>query len=107
MLLSSSPSARLDPAEHRPLWLGAATFDRGVGVSHYTGQVTHHVDADVDAERDLLLRDLEKSGRLVRGYRVPGFGRPTHGRNGGCDRYFTDGMVAVAVLAPEEVAEKR
>ena len=29
----------------RPVWLGAATFDDGVGVSHYTGQITHHVGA--------------------------------------------------------------
>ena len=100
-------SARLDPAEERPLWLGAATFDRSVGVSRYTGQVTHHIDADVDAERDLILRDLDRAGRLARGYKVPGFGKPTRGRNGGGDRYFTDGMVAVAVLAPEEVAENR
>src|SRR6202000_2676120 len=32
----------------RPVWLGAATYDRGVGISHYTGQVTHHIGADID-----------------------------------------------------------
>ena len=37
-----------------PVWLGSATFDRSVGVSHYTGQVTHHIAPDIDAERDLL-----------------------------------------------------
>ena len=26
--------------EKRPVWLGDATFDRGVGVSHYTGAIT-------------------------------------------------------------------
>jgi hypothetical protein len=97
-------SERSDPKEDRPVWVGAATFDRSVGVSRYTGQVTHHIDADVDGERDLVLRDLYKSGRLERGYKVPGFGKPTRGRNGGGDRYFTDGMVAVAVLAPGQAA---
>ena len=29
--------------EERPVWLGAVTFDRSVGLSHYTGQVTHHI----------------------------------------------------------------
>jgi hypothetical protein len=29
-------------AEQRPVWLGSAIFDRGVGVSHDTGQITHH-----------------------------------------------------------------
>ena len=37
-----------------PVWLGAATFDDKVGVSHYTGQITHHMAPDIDAERDLL-----------------------------------------------------
>ncbi len=29
--------------EKRPVWLGAVTYDRGVGVSHYTGAITHHI----------------------------------------------------------------
>jgi hypothetical protein len=39
--------------EGRPVWLGDATFDRSVGVSEYTGAVTH-IGADIDAERALL-----------------------------------------------------
>ena len=27
--------------EQRPVWLGAVTFDKGVGVSHFTGAITH------------------------------------------------------------------
>ena len=38
----------------------------GVGVSHYTGAVTHHIDADIDAEREFLATDLEAAG-MVRG----------------------------------------
>ena len=34
------------------------TFDRRVGLSHDTGQVTHHIAPDIDAERDGLMRDL-------------------------------------------------
>ena len=30
----------------RPLWLGAATFDRSVGISHTTGGITHHIAPD-------------------------------------------------------------
>ena len=37
--------------EKRPVWLGAATQDRSVGVSEYTGAVTHHISPDLDAER--------------------------------------------------------
>ena len=42
----------------RPLWFGAATFDRSVGLSHTTGEVTHHIGPDVDAERDRLAKQL-------------------------------------------------
>src|SRR5262245_10099692 len=39
----------------RPAWFGAATFDERVGLSHTTGEITHHIGPDVDAERDKLL----------------------------------------------------
>jgi hypothetical protein len=35
--------------ENRDVWLGAMTFDDRVGLSHSTGQNTHHVAPDVDA----------------------------------------------------------
>jgi hypothetical protein len=82
----------------RPLWLGAATYDAGVGVSHDTGQITHHIGPDIDAERDRLMNDLENADWVADRYRVAGIGPTTDGRNGGGDRYFTDGMMDVAVL---------
>lgn len=84
----------------RPRWLGAATFDRSVGFSHRTGQITHHIDADVDAERDKVMTDLRQAGQLLRRGQMPGIGPTRTGRNGGGDRYFTDGNLAVGVLAP-------
>lgn len=82
----------------RPRWLGAATFDRSVGVSRRTGQVTHHIDADVDAERDKVLGDLRRAGQLLDSAWAPGLGPTRAGSNGGGDRYFTDGNLAVGVL---------
>ena len=84
-----------------PLWLGGATYDRGVGVSHYTGQVTHHIDADIDAERDLLIGDLSGAGRVDALYQVAGVGPTLYARNGGGDRYFTDGEISIARLTPD------
>jgi hypothetical protein len=84
--------------EGRPVWLGAATFDRGVGISHYTAQVTHHVAPDIDAERNLLTDDL-KSAKVVEAiYEVSGIGPTLNGRNGGGDPYRTDGEVKVSRL---------
>jgi hypothetical protein len=81
-----------------PLWLGAVSYDRGVGLSHDTGQITHHIGPDIDAERDLLIGDLEAAGQLASHYEVPGVGATTTGRNGGGDPYFTDGMATIGVL---------
>ncbi len=82
----------------RPFWLGGATYDAGVGISHFTGQVTHHIGADIDAERDLLSADLAAAGKAAQAYKVSGVGPTLDGRNGGGDRYFTDGDVQVAEL---------
>src|ERR1700755_1338573 len=49
-------------ASGRPVWLGSITFDRGVGLSHDTGQVTHHIGPNIDAERRLLMEDLGGAG---------------------------------------------
>ena len=49
--------------EGRAVWLGAATFDRGVGFSRDDARVTHHIAPDIDADRDLLTADLEGCAR--------------------------------------------
>jgi hypothetical protein len=82
----------------RPLWLGAATFDRGVGLSHRTGQITHHIGPDVDAERDRVIADLKRAGQLRTVFQVTGVGPKWRGRNGGGDPYFTDGELDVGML---------
>ncbi|CDM55786.1 putative conserved protein [Rhizobium favelukesii] len=85
-------------ADGRPLWLGSASFDRGVGFSHDTGQITHHIAPDVDADRDLIIADLQKAGQLSSTYEIPGIGAPKTGRNGGGDPYFSDGKAMIGVL---------
>lgn len=88
----------------RHLWLGAATFDRGVGFSHDTWQITHHIDPDIDAERDKVIADLRQAERLADLHYAPGIGATQHGRNGGGDPYFTDGRMATGILASEPAA---
>jgi hypothetical protein len=84
--------------EKRPVWLGAATMDRGVGVSHYTGAITHHIDADIDLERKIWAGDLEAAGMVTAKYQVTGIGPTLAGRNGGGDLYYTDGEVWILRL---------
>lgn len=82
----------------RPVWLGAATYDRGVGLSRYTGQVTHHIGPDIDAERDLLMHDLTAAGMLDAVFQISGVGPTLFGRNGGGDPYYTDGEIDIGSL---------
>jgi hypothetical protein len=82
-----------------PLWLGAATFDERVEISRTTGGVTHKIAAEVDRERNKLVRDTAGSGVLDGYYWVDRFHLQREGRNGGGDRYVTDGRLAVGVLA--------
>lgn len=84
--------------EGRPVWLGSVTFDRGVGLSHDTGQVTHHIGPDIDAERDLLMRDLRNAEMVQSFFQISGTGPTLLGRNGEGDRYYTDGEIDVANL---------
>ena len=91
--------------EERPVWLGAATFDKGVGISHFTGAITHHIDADIDTERELLATDLETAGVVTAKYQVTGIGLTLTGRNGGGDLYYTDGEVWILRLV--EACQKK
>jgi hypothetical protein len=84
--------------EGRPIWLGSVTFDRGVGLSHYTGQVTHHIAPDIDAERDGLTGDLKAAKVVEAIYEVSGIGPTLNGRNGEGDPYYTDGEIEISRL---------
>lgn len=90
-------TAETDP-EGRSLWLGSASFDRGVGLSHDTGAITHHIAPDIDAERAFLIGDLTRAGVLASTVEIDGVGATQNGRNGEGDRYFTDGKAVVGLL---------
>ena len=78
-------------------WLGAASFDRGVGLSLFTLQVTHHIGANVDAERDAAGRLLVAGGAKPAGVENNRITPGPH-RNGGGDPYRTDGRISVYTL---------
>jgi hypothetical protein len=81
----------------REVWFGSVTFDERVGLSHTTGQVTHHIGPDLDAERDRLMAGLQQAGVTQEVYWVDGF-QQLQGKNGGGDPWHTDGRLAVALL---------
>ena len=80
------------------VWIGAASFDLRVGVSRFTGEVMHHIDPAVDRERERLVSDLQRAGAAARISHLEKFRAAGSGRNGGGDRYFTDGALKIVVL---------
>src|SRR6266851_397185 len=93
--------------DSRPVWLGSVTFDRGVGLSHDTGQVTHHIGPDIDADRDLLMRDLREAGMVEAFFQISGIGPTLLARNGEGDPYYTDGEIDCARLVLDGVKQTK
>ena len=88
-------------ADGRPVWLGSGTYDKSVGLSHVNGKITHHIAADVDAERDRIVSDLNAAKRLISDYFVKGTDPIKDARNGGGDHYHTDGQIHFAAIADQ------
>jgi hypothetical protein len=49
----------------QPLWVGAATHDMGLERDQRNGKLTHHIDPNVDDERDFVSRSLTESGYVT------------------------------------------
>jgi len=79
-------------------WLAAATYDRAVGLSVLTLQVTHKIDADIDIERDYVVDDVRWANEAAELEIWPDFFTSYHDKNGGGDRVVTDGALHVLDL---------
>lgn len=77
--------------------VGAATFDRRVGLSLFTFQITHKIASRIDTERDEVVAALNSSGGSV--HVVRDFSTGYHSRNGGGDAIETDGDLPIVTLA--------
>lgn len=86
------------PGGNRTDWLGAATYDKHVGLSLFTGQITHKINADVDKERDFVVDTMQASGLVKSTKIVEHFTTSYHARNGGGDRIHTDGALPFMTL---------
>lgn len=93
------------PGGFQVQWLAAATYDRAVGISLFTLQVTHRVDADIDIERDYVIDTVryvvpEASLRVVKDY-----SSAFTTRNGGGDVVRTDGSLPILDLTSLQAPE--
>jgi hypothetical protein len=86
-------------------WLAAATYDKAVGISLFTLQVTHRVDADIDIERDYVIDTVryvepKASLRVIKEY-----SSAFTTRNGGGDVVRTDGSLPILDLTRIQARE--
>ena len=79
-------------------WLAAATYDRAVGLSVLTLQVTHKIDADIDIERNYVVDDVRWANETAELQIWPDVFTSYHDKNGGGDRVVTDGALHVLDL---------
>lgn len=90
-----APRGWVLPGGHRVRWLGAATYDRSVGFSRFTWQVTHKIDENTDVERDYVVDTLLHADREIPVGVIKDYSTSYHHRNGGGDPLRTDGHLPV------------
>ena len=89
------PDGWLLPGGRRVDWLAAGTFDTRVGLSLFTLQVTHKIDANTDVERDHIVATVTAGDPRVTVDVIRDFSTGYHARNGGGDSIRTDGDLPV------------
>lgn len=89
------PEGWLLPGGRRVDWLAAGTFDTSVGLSLFTLQVTHRIDADTDVERDHIVSSIRDADSRVVVDVISDFATGYHARNGGGDSIRTDGDLPI------------
>lgn len=85
-------------ARRSTLWVGAASRDVGLGIIRHNAQITHMIHPDTNAERDLIVKDLKKTG-LVKKVRTEKIGEPYRLTNRVLTGYLhADGKMTICEL---------
>lgn len=90
-----TPQGWVLPGGQRVDWLAAGTYDRSVGLSAFTGQITHKIDADIDIERDYIIDTVRFADPQIPVRMIDDFSTAYHHRNGGGDQVHTDGHLPI------------
>ncbi|MEK0155100.1 LssY C-terminal domain-containing protein [Arthrobacter oryzae] len=85
-------------------WLAAGTYDRSVGFSLFTLQVTHKIDERTDDERDHIVTSMSDAEPSAAVRVIRDFSTGYHTRNGGGDEIATDGDLPIVDLRATPVA---
>ena len=86
------------PGGREAHWLAAGSYDRSVGLSLFTLQVTHKIAPQTDAERDHVVATVQRAVPTASVSVIRDFSTGYHARNGGGDSIATDGDLPVIDL---------
>ena len=82
-------------------WVGAGTYDKSVGLSLFTFQITHKIADRTDEERDFIIQTLRAANAVDSVHVIQHFSSGYHHRNGGGDAIRTDGHLPIIDLRPQ------
>ncbi|HTZ89888.1 MAG TPA: LssY C-terminal domain-containing protein [Alloacidobacterium sp.] len=87
-----------ETVDGKPLWVGSATHDNGFEKDQRNGNVTHHIDPNIDAERDFIEQSFADAGTITgAAYVTPANPLKTAlTATGG--RFHSDGRIVVMAL---------
>ena len=109
------PEGWMLPGGYAADWLAAGTYDKSVGFSLFTFQITHKIEADTDIERDFVVSTVTRASPNATVRVIKDFSTGYHSRNGGGDLIETDGdlpildltAVPAEVLAEDDQSDSR
>jgi hypothetical protein len=90
-----APEGWMLPGGYPVGWLAAGTYDRSVGLSLFTLQITHKIEANTDLERDYIMTTITSGNPEVAVEVIRDFSTGYHSRNGGGDLIQTDGDLPI------------
>jgi hypothetical protein len=98
------PEDWLLPGGYSVDWLAGGTYDKSVGLSLFTLQVTHKIEEHTDIERDYIVDTVTTATPEVVVEVIKNFSTGYHSRNGGGDLIITDGDLPIIDVSRVEVA---
>ena len=97
------PEGWMLPGGYTVDWLAAGTYDKSVGLSLFTLQVTHKIEENTDIERDYIVQTVGAATPEVAVEVIEDFSTGYHSRNGGGDSIITDGDLPIIDVRRVEV----
>lgn len=87
-----------ETVDGKPLWVGSATHDNGFEKDQRNGSVTHHIDPNVDQERDFIEQSFADAGVVSGGAYVTPSDPLKTARTATGGSFNSDGRIVVMAL---------